>query len=157
MQSASACQSRPRLCRPRLERHTPAPLGVEPNRLVAVGDRLVVIALAAADVAASGVYGDVFRIESDRLRVVGQRPIIVSLGIVGPPAIAVRSARLRVKSDRLGEFGDGSIEVAAIQVSFSAIAVGRCQVRAGTARVGGDQVRTGLKGVPPTMQSGKAF
>ena len=76
-------------------------LGIEADRLVVVGDRLVVLLLGGPGEAAVVVRWDVLGVKTDRLVVVGDRLVVLLLGGPGEAAVVVRRGVLGIEVDRL--------------------------------------------------------
>ena len=98
--------------------------GIEPDRLVVVGNRAVVVLLGVVGtttvVEGLGVAG----IEADRLVVVGDRAVVVLLGVVGAAAVVEGLAFAGIEPDRLVEVGNRAVVVLLGVVGEAAVVEG---------------------------------
>src|SRR5208337_2446769 len=84
-------------------------LGVEADRLVEIGDGLVVLPFGVPGVAAAVVRQGDLGVEADRLVEIGDGLVVLPLGVPGEAAVVVRRGVLGVEADRLVEIGDGFV------------------------------------------------
>ena len=86
-------------------------LGIEPDRLVVVGDGAVIVRLGGIGEAAVVEGRGRLWIEPDRLVVVGDGAVVVLLGGIGEAAIVEGMDIFRIEPDRLVVVGDGAVVV----------------------------------------------
>ena len=97
--------------------------GIEPDRLIVVGDGAVVVALVAVGVAPIVEGHDEFWIEPDRLIVVGDGALVVALFVMSGTSIVEGHGQYGIEPDRLIQVGDGAVVVAPGAIGDSSIVV----------------------------------
>ena len=93
---------------------------IDAQRLLVVGHRAVVVALASPGGAAIVVGAHEAWIELERAVVVGNGAVIIALGVVGIAAVGQETG-FRPQPDRLVEIGDGAVVVAILLVGQAAV------------------------------------
>ena len=116
--------------------------GVDPDRLIEVGDGEIVVPLALPNERAVVPTERVLAVDLDGAVVIRQRPVEVALGAVGIAAVVVGAGVIGAEFQRPRVVGDRSVVVALVVVEDAAIVVGNREVMALPA-AGTDLPRTG--------------
>ena len=98
--------------------------GVDVDRLVAIGNGAVVLALLAECPGAIDVEAGIVRRERDRARIVHDGSIEVSLVLPGNAAIGKSAHVSRIERDHLGHIGDDMIDIVLLGVGQTAHEIG---------------------------------
>src|SRR5512135_1450980 len=101
-------------------------LRIEPDRLVVIGYRPVVVPLAAPDIAPVDIGIGVSRVEPDRLVEVGQRLVRLLLVVPDEAPVVVGDGGFRVEPDRLVEVGQRLVRLPHFAPDEAPIVAGRC-------------------------------